>query len=87
MKMDPFLIKSLLNTANNVVNKAADSHEKKLDREKELVFVFKTIYDGDIRPSEELDEGRFWTKAEIAEHFGKDVFTPNFEHEYKRMGF
>ncbi len=57
------------------------------DREKELVFVFKTIYDGDIRPSEELDEGRFWTKAEIAEHFGKDVFTPNFEHEYKRMGF
>ncbi len=38
MKMDPFLIKSLLNTANNVVNKAADSHEKKLDREKELAL-------------------------------------------------
>lgn len=29
-------------------------------REKELVFSHKTVYDGPISPSEELDGGRFW---------------------------
>ena len=29
-------------------------------REKELVFVYKTVYDGEIQPSNELDGGRFW---------------------------
>ena len=57
------------------------------DREKELVFVYKTIYDGDIHPSEELDGGRFWPKEDIEGHFGHGVFTPNFEHEYRRMVF
>ena len=28
-------------------------------REKELVFVYKTVYDGEIQPSNELDGGRF----------------------------
>ena len=28
-------------------------------REKELVFVHKTVYDGEIHPSDELDGGRF----------------------------
>ena len=54
-------------------------------RERELVYVSRTIYDGDIRPSaEELDGGRFWTIQEIYEAMGKDVLTPNFESEYKR---
>lgn len=53
-------------------------------REKELVFVFKTIYDDEIAPSDELDGGRFWTPAEIKEHLGKGVFTPNFEHELQQ---
>lgn len=57
------------------------------DREKELVFAFKTIYDGEIHPSDELDGGRFWSKEEIVENIGKGVFTPNFEQEYQRMGF
>lgn len=30
-------------------------------REKELVFVHKTVYDGEIHPSDELDGGRFWS--------------------------
>ena len=55
------------------------------DREKELVFVHKTIYDGEIRPSDELDGGRFWSIAEIRESIGKGIFTPNFEHEIKRI--
>lgn len=50
-------------------------------REKELVFVHKTVYDGDIHPSDELDGGRFWSINEIRENLRKGVFTPNFEGE------
>ena len=57
------------------------------DIEKEMVFVYKTTYDAEIRPSEELNGGRFWSKEDIESHFGKGFFTPNFEHEYRRMGF
>ena len=56
-------------------------------REKELVFAHKTVYDGTIIPSDELDGGRFWPLAEIRENIGKEVFTPNFESEFKRLGF
>jgi isopentenyldiphosphate isomerase len=54
-------------------------------RERELVYVHRTIYDGEIRPStEELDGGRFWTMQEIREAMGQGVLTPNFESEFKR---
>ena len=56
------------------------------DREKELVNSYKTVYDGEIRPSEELDGGRFWTVDEIRQNMGKGVFTPNFEREAIRLG-
>lgn len=54
-------------------------------RERELVFVHKTVYDGEIRPSDELDGGRFWTVDEIREQLGKGVFTPNFEGEIEQV--
>ena len=54
-------------------------------REKELVFAYKTVYDGEITPSDELDGGRFWTVKEIKESLGKGVFTPNFENELNRL--
>lgn len=55
-------------------------------RERELVYVHRTVYDGAVNPSpEELDGGRFWTALEIADNMGRDVFTPNFEQEYKRF--
>ena len=57
------------------------------DREKELVFAHKAVYDGPITPSDELDGGRFWPLAEIREYLGKGVFTPNFESEFQRLGF
>ena len=45
------------------------------DREKELVFVHKTVYDGELHPSDELDGGRFWTIEEIEENLGiRDTF-------------
>lgn len=54
-------------------------------RERELVFVYKTTYDDDINPSDELDGGRFWSMDDIRENLGKGVFTPNFEHELERV--
>lgn len=54
--------------------------------EKELVYAFKTIYDGKITPStDELDGGRFWTRQEILDAIGHDILTPNFESEYLRF--
>lgn len=54
--------------------------------ERELVYVFRTTYDGLIQPSEkELDGGRFWSVQEICEAMGRDVLTPNFEGEYQRF--
>jgi len=45
-------------------------------REKELVYVHRCVYDGEVKPSqEELAGGRFWTKDEISENIGKGVFT------------
>lgn len=54
-------------------------------REKELIHIYRTVYDGPIAPSNELDGGRFWTLQEIRENLGKKVFTPNFESEFKMI--
>ena len=51
------------------------------EREYELVYVHRAVYDGEVHPSGELDGGRFWTREEIRENLGKGVFTPNFEGE------
>ena len=54
-------------------------------RERELVYVHCTIYDGAIRPSaEELDGGRFWTMQEIRDAIGKGILTPTFESEFQK---
>ena len=55
------------------------------ERDRELVHVYRTTYDGDICPTAELDGGRFWTLDEIREAIGKGVLTPNFESEIKRI--
>lgn len=54
-------------------------------RERELVFTYKTVYDGVIQPSDELDGGRFWSVDEIRANLGKQVFTPNFEGEVEQV--
>ncbi len=51
------------------------------ERERELVYVHRGLYDGQITPSEELDGGRFWKPYEIFDNLGKGLFTPNFENE------
>lgn len=55
------------------------------ERERELVHVFRTRYDGPVRPSGELDGGRFWSAAEIRAGLGGELFTPNFEGEVGRV--
>lgn len=56
------------------------------DIERELVFCFITHYDGPIDThKEELAGGRFWSRTEINENLGKNIFTPNFEEEYKKV--
>jgi isopentenyldiphosphate isomerase len=56
------------------------------NREKELVYVHTTIYDGFVHPDKnELADGRFWSVSEIQENIGKGVFTPNFENEYREI--
>jgi len=53
--------------------------------ETELVTTFKAVWEGKIMiDSKEIDEGRFWEAAEIEAALGKDIFTPNFEDEYRR---
>lgn len=54
--------------------------------EKELVNTFRTVYNGEITPdTEELDGGRFWPIEEVKANLGKNVFTPNFEQEFRQL--
>lgn len=57
------------------------------EREKELVFSYRTTYDHPVAPSDELDGGRFWSLDEIRQALGTGIFTPNFEYEFRRLGF
>ena len=62
-----------------------DKYVFESQRERELVYVHRTIYNGEIRLStEELDGGRFWKIQEIREAIGQGILTPNFESEFKR---
>lgn len=62
-----------------------DSYIFESERESEYVNVYRTVYDGEVRPSEELDGGRFWALDEIRASLGCGVFTPNFEQEFRRF--
>lgn len=55
------------------------------DRERELVFPHRLVYDDEIHPSAETDGGRFWSQQEIKDAIGKGILTPNFEQEYQRL--
>lgn len=55
------------------------------DRERELVYAFRTVTDSEPTPSDELDGGRFWEPSEIESAIGKGILTPNFESEYQML--
>lgn len=56
------------------------------DVERELINPF-VVYCSEgillVPDPEEISEGRFWHYTEIEKNLGHDVFTPNFESEYK----
>lgn len=53
-------------------------------REREFVWSFTGVSDATpVFNEDEIEEGRFWTMEEIRNKIGKDVFTPNFEHEFR----
>lgn len=56
------------------------------DIERELVFCFITQYNGPITVNkDEVDEGAFWSRTDIANAIGKGLLTPNFEDEYTKL--
>jgi isopentenyldiphosphate isomerase len=55
-------------------------------RERELVNSSSTISDQEpVIDKYEIEEGRFWPPDEIERNIGKEIFTPNFEHEFKSL--
>ncbi len=54
--------------------------------ETEVINVYKCHYENpQIISVDEIDDGRFWTKQEIEQNIGKEVFTPNFESEFEKI--
>lgn len=59
-------------------------YESKIERE--LVYIYTTVYDGVLSPSvTETKGGRFWTAEELQTNMGHEVFTPMFEQEYPML--
>lgn len=57
------------------------------DRERELVYVYRTVTTGSVTPSSELAGGRFFTSKDIREAIARGIVTPNFIHETRRLGW
>jgi isopentenyldiphosphate isomerase/intracellular septation protein A len=56
------------------------------DIEREFVFCFMTKYEGAISINrKELTDGKFWPVTEIKSNLGKNIFTPNFEEEFRKV--
>ncbi len=54
--------------------------------ERELVYTYKCIYDGEILPdADEISEGRFWSLTEITECLDSDILTRNFREEFPML--
>ncbi len=54
--------------------------------ERELVYSFTAIFNGQIEPSDELDGGRFWSIKQIKEAAANGgILTPNFVNEFEMM--
>lgn len=58
----------------------------KSPRERELVYSYTGWLENMPEVNQdEIEEGRFWPLEEIKKNLGKDLFTPNFEHEFQMV--
>lgn len=56
------------------------------ERDNEYVFVHAVLGHPELHPNAaEVSEGRWWTFEELDEAMGKNILTPNFESEFKRI--
>ncbi len=70
----------------NINYRADKSYIWRSPSERELVYTFTgTSPDTPVVNSDELDDGRFWNLKEIVNNIGKNIFTPNFEHEFNML--
>lgn len=54
--------------------------------ESELVYTYQGYHNGPFQlPKAEIQKGKFWKIKEIEKYLGLDVFTPNFEQEFKML--
>jgi len=57
-------------------------------RERELVYSFRgSTSEIPLPNKDEIEEGRYWTSEEITSKLGKNIFTPNFECEFRFLVF
>lgn len=77
-------MKEELNVVNVTVKRIYD-YWLRNEIETEFVRTYLCIYDGEIKiNTDEIDDGRFWSLAEIEDNLGSGIFTPNFEQEYEK---
>jgi isopentenyldiphosphate isomerase/intracellular septation protein A len=71
---------------NSFVPQFLKSYIWESPRERELVNSFTAVTSQvPVFNRDEIDEGKFWSLQEIRNNIGKDVFTPNFEHEFRNI--
>ncbi len=64
-----------------------DTYVWESDTEREWVNAYAAVGNFRLEPvNDEVDEGRYWTEAEITDALGKGILTPNFENEYRLIG-
>lgn len=61
--------------------------QSEIEREQVNVFALRAeSYDTGVKiDNDEVVDGRFWSFEEIEQNIGANIFTPNFEQEYKRI--
>ncbi len=65
-----------------------DKYIWKSIRERELVYSFTGSSENmPLINHDEIDDGRFWPIQEISNSLGKNIFTPNFEYEFRKLIF
>lgn len=63
-----------------------ETYQFESEVEKEMVNVFAAVGSYDLHPDlDEVDEGRWWELSDIDASLGKNIFTPNFESEFRMI--